>query len=342
MANKTEKPTQKKLKDAAKKGQSFKFKDLTTVVILLVGTFTITSYFSLNDVMQLYRYVIYNGFDVNEGVFFRAALFVFFKVIGFVLFFCIMAAILPTLLQTKFVLATKAIKIDFSVLNPVKGFKKIFGIKTLKELFKSVFLLVVLSATVYLFWLQNRKLVFLQVFSEINGLYVIWGTLFKDLIFFFLGFAIIILVLDFVVEFLLYIKDMMMDKQEIKREFIEQEGHFETKARRRELHFEILSEQTKSDIRSSKMLVMNPTHIAIGIYFNPKIAPAPFISVVETNQCALAAKKYATEVGVPVIRDIRLARKLYKTHSKYSFVDLEHLDEVLRLIIWLEQVENTH
>ncbi|CSP98764.1 surface presentation of antigens protein SpaS [Shigella sonnei] len=45
--------------------------------------------------------------------------------------------------------------------------------------------------------------------------------------------------------------------------------------------------------------------------------------------------------GCPV-RDVKLARKLYKTHTKYSFVDFEHLDEVLRLIVWLEQVENTH
>ncbi|EPX9283681.1 type III secretion system export apparatus switch protein Spa40/SpaS, partial [Shigella boydii] len=52
--------------------------------------------------------------------------------------------------------------------------------------------------------------------------------------------------------------------------------------------------------------------------------------------------KYANEVGIPTVRDVKLARKLYKTHTKYSFVDFEHLDEVLRLIVWLEQVENTH
>ncbi|EJB0147531.1 EscU/YscU/HrcU family type III secretion system export apparatus switch protein, partial [Shigella flexneri] len=72
MANKTEKPTPKKLKDAAKKGQSFKFKDLTTVVIILVGTFTIISFFSLSDVMLLYRYVIINDFEINEGKYFFA------------------------------------------------------------------------------------------------------------------------------------------------------------------------------------------------------------------------------------------------------------------------------
>ncbi|ENB7885459.1 type III secretion system export apparatus switch protein Spa40/SpaS, partial [Shigella sonnei] len=303
MANKTEKPTPKKLKDAAKKGQSFKFKDLTTVVIILVGTFTIISFFSLSDVMLLYRYVIINDFEINEGKYFFAVVIVFFKIIGFPLFFCVLSAVLPTLVQTKFVLATKAIKIDFSVLNPVKGLKKIFSIKTIKEFFKSILLLIILALTTYFFWINDRKIIFSQVFSSVDGLYLIWGGLFKDIILFFLAFSIFVIILDFVIEFILYMKDMMMDKQEIKREYIEQEGHFETKSRRRELHIEILSEQTKSDIRNSKLVVMNPTHIAIGIYFNPEIAPAPFISLIETNQCALAVRKYANEVGIPTVRD---------------------------------------
>ena len=179
------------------------------------------------------------------------------------------------------------------------------------------------------------------IYSFMGGIEgVIWTDVIQGIIL--LGGAILVIILDFVIEFILYMKDMMMDKQEIKREYIEQEGHFETKSRRRELHIEILSEQTKSDIRNSKLVVMNPTHIAIGIYFNPEIAPAPFISLIETNQCALAVRKYANEVGIPTVRDVKLARKLYKTHTKYSFVDFEHLDEVLRLIVWLEQVENTH
>ncbi|HCS3807045.1 TPA: type III secretion system export apparatus switch protein Spa40/SpaS, partial [Shigella flexneri] len=103
-------------------------------------------------------------------------------------------------------------------------FKKIFSIKTIKEFFKSILLLIILALTTYFFWINDRKIIFSQVFSSVDGLYLIWGRLFKDIILFFLAFSILVIILDFVIEFILYMKDMMMDKQEIKREYIEQEG----------------------------------------------------------------------------------------------------------------------
>jgi type III secretion system export apparatus switch protein len=95
----------------------------------------------------------------------------------------------------------------------------------------------------------------------------------------------------------------------------------------------------RSDIRSSRVIVANPTHIAIGIYFRPEITMRPFISLMETNQRALAVRAYAEKVGVPVITDIPLARRIFKTHQRYSLIQMEEIENVLRLLIWLEQVE---
>lgn len=103
---------------------------------------------------------------------------------------------------------------------------------------------------------------------------------------------------------------------------------------------EILSEQVKSDIENSRLIVANPTHIAVGIYFKPELLPIPFISVMETNQRALAVRAYAEKVGVPVVRDIPLARRIFASHRRYSLVSLDEVEEVLRLLMWLEQVEN--
>jgi len=102
---------------------------------------------------------------------------------------------------------------------------------------------------------------------------------------------------------------------------------------------ELLSEQVKSDIRGSRVIVANPTHIAVGIYFQPEVTIMPFISLLETNQRALAVRKYAAEVGVPVITDVALARRIFKTHQRYTFIQLQEIENVLRLLVWLEQVE---
>ncbi|MBY0446988.1 MAG: EscU/YscU/HrcU family type III secretion system export apparatus switch protein, partial [Burkholderiales bacterium] len=155
-----------------------------------------------------------------------------------------------------------------------------------------------------------------------------------------MGCIVLILVLDALAEYFLHMKDMKMDKQQVKTEHKEQDGNPEIKSKRREVHQEILSEQIKSDVSNSKLIIANPTHIAIGIFYKPEIIGVPFISLIETNQRALAVRAYAKKVGVPVIRNIALARRLLKTHRRYSFIQVEEIEEVLRLLAWLDQVEN--
>lgn len=55
---------------------------------------------------------------------------------------------------------------------------------------------------------------------------------------------------------------------------------------------------------------------------------------------ALGVRKYAKEIGIPIITDKKLARKNYATHRCYDYVSFENIDEILRLLLWLEDVEN--
>mgnify|MGYP003547296013 CR=1 FL=1 len=58
MANKTEKPTQKKLQDASKKGQILKSRDLTISVIMLVGTLYLGYVFDVHHIMSILEYIL--------------------------------------------------------------------------------------------------------------------------------------------------------------------------------------------------------------------------------------------------------------------------------------------
>ncbi|VTR36344.1 Surface presentation of antigens protein spaS [Serratia fonticola] len=51
-----------------------------------------------------------------------------------------------------------------------------------------------------------------------------------------------------------------------------------------------------------KVIVANPTHIAVGLYLNPQVVPIPFISVLETNNRAQAVRAYAQKVGFLLLR----------------------------------------
>lgn len=338
--SKTEQPTAKKKKDAALKGQSFKSKDLIISCLILFGVQYLLSFSGGTELMTLLRRIIETGFTNNMESYARAVLWSGIKLFLPFFLLCVVASAFPALLQTGFLLASKALKINFGALNPVNGFKKMFSLRTVKDVVKSLLFLISFVAAAIMFWNKNKFIIFSQVNATAPQILPVWGQLFSSLIYLCLCSALIVLLLDALAEFFLHIKDLKMDKQEVKREYKEQDGDPEIKSKRKELHMELLSEQVKSDIKSSKVIVANPTHIAVGIYMNLDVVAMPFVSVMETNQRALAVRAYAEEVGVPVVENIKLARRIFKTHQRYSFVSIEELDEVFEILIWLEQVEN--
>ncbi|EPL1690026.1 EscU/YscU/HrcU family type III secretion system export apparatus switch protein [Escherichia coli] len=339
-ANKTEKPTQKKLQDASKKGQILKSRDLTVCVIMLVGTLYLGYVFDVHHIMSILEYILDHNAKPDIWDYFKAMGIGWLKTIIPFLLVCMFTTILVSWFQSKMQLATEAIKFKFDSLNPVNGLKRIFGLKTVKEFVKAILYIIFFALAIKLFWSNHKSLLFKTLDGDIISLLSGWGEMLFLLILYCLGSMIIVLIFDFIAEYFLFMKDMKMDKQEVKREYKEQEGSPEIKSKRRERHQEILSEQLKSDVSNSRLMIANPTHIAIGIYFKPHLSPIPLISVRETNEVALAVRKYAKEIGIPIITDKKLARKIYATHRRYDYVSFENIDEILRLLLWLEDVEN--
>lgn len=337
--SKTEKATPKKKKDAAQKGQSFKSKDLVISCLILIGVQYLVAFSDVEDLMALWRRIIENGFTIDLSEYGKAVFKTTLKLFLPFFLLCVVASAFPALLQTGFLIAKKALKLNFEALNPVNGFKKLFSLRTAKDVIKTLLFLVSFVFAGIMFWDKNKIMMFSQINANSHQILPLWGQLFSSLVYLCLCCALIVLVLDALAEFFLHAKDLKMDKQEVKREHKEQDGDPEIKSKRKELHMELLSEQVKSDIENSKVIVANPTHIAVGIYLNTEVVGIPFISVLETNGRALAVRAYAEKVGVPVVENIKLARRIFKTHSRYSFVSLEDLDDVIEILMWLQQVE---
>jgi len=338
-SSKTEMPTPKRRRDAAKKGQTFKPKDLATTCLMLCGIAFVVSNVALVEVMEVYRNVIASGFDLKAQSYVMDLLWIALRTLAPILLVCVLASAVPTLLATGMALASEAFKLNLGALNPINGFKKLFSMRTVKDTIKALLYLGSFCVAFWIVWVTERRLLFAQLHAQPLELFGIWGHLLLVLVLTFLGCILLIVLLDAFCEYWLYIKELKMDKQSVKRERKDQDGNPEIKGRRRDLHMELLSEQIKSDIKGSRVIIANPTHIAVGIYFRPEITVMPFISLMETNQRALAVRAYAEKVGVPVITDIPLARRIFSTHRRYSFVQEQEIEQVLRLLIWLEQVE---
>ncbi|MDV5227722.1 EscU/YscU/HrcU family type III secretion system export apparatus switch protein [Providencia rettgeri] len=339
MAEKTEQPTEKKIKDSAKKGQSFKSKDSVAALVLVISAYVITGATSLFEIGGLMRKVLLSPQNIHADALVNEFIVIFFKIVLPVLLACFLSGAIISLLQSRFRLASEAIKIDFSKLNPISGIKKIFSLNALKELIKAFLYLIVFSVSAAVFFIVWRHDIFLLYRGTINGMIYHWVELCVTFVEVFLGVALLIIVVDVITEFFLFIKGLKMEKQEVKKEYKDNEGDPHLKSARKGLHQEILSEEVKSNVRNSTFVMANPTHIAMLIYYDDNIAPLPFLLHKSRGLQAKLIIKYAEQQGVPVVRDIPLARKIWRYYPKDSFIDEHCFKDVMQIINWLIRIE---
>lgn len=341
MAEKTEQPTNKKRKDSAKKGQTFKSKDVITTIILLAGIYFLAHAMNFGPFISFYTHLLLYSTRPGINVFLVELIKIFFMLSLPFIAVCTIVGFAVTLLQTGFTLATEAIKLNFKALNPVEGIKKIFSMRTVKELVKSLCYLVVFAVTCHSLIQHDLRQALTLYRVDLPGLIAVWVTLAVKAVMVFIAWSIFVLLADLLVEYFLHFKDMKMDKHEVKQEHKESDGNPQIKSARRRAHQELLSGEEMAAVRNSEVVLANPTHIAMAIYFNPEVASLPFIALRCTNLKAKAAIAYAEKVGVPVVRNIPLTRRLYHHYSQYSFISMEDdvLLDVMDVLIWLRQVE---
>lgn len=339
MAEKTEKPTEKKFRDSAKKGQSFKGKDLIAAAVVASGILTVSAVTSIRSLGGVIKRVLLAPQDINIPAYLLELFQLYLGSLMPVLLACLVPGALLALLQSRFRLATEAIKINFSHLNPISGLKKIFGLRPLKELVKALLYLLVFSVSVYVFFTHWGPYIFSLCLANIEQLIARWNQLTLTFVFLFLGVALILLLLDTMAELYLFVKELKMEKQEVKKEHKNNEGDPHIKQQRKQIHRELLSEEMKSNTRQANFILANPTHIAIAIYLNWDVMPLPFISVREVNARALAVIALAEQHNIPVVRNAPLARRIYRNNRCYSYVRDDELLEVLDIYLWLRMVE---
>lgn len=337
--SKTEKATPKKKRDAARRGETFKARDVSVACVTLCGVLCVVWMGSLADIGKALIGAIHSGFNLDLSRYTVEVLLLGLKIVIPVIIVSFLATAIPSLLLSGFVMAVEAIRFDLAAIHPGRGIKKIFSLRTIKDFVKTNFYLISFIAAAVLTWYMQQDLVFSQVHATIPQIIDIWGRLTISVVLISLGCILLILILDAFLELFLYLKGLRMDKQELKREYMEREGSPLMRSRRRQLRFDFLSAQAQHDIENSRMIIANPTHIAIGIYFKPELSPIPYVSVRESNQRALAVRHYAEKIGVPVIVDVALARRLYRTHKLYSMVDLDEIHAIVDLILWLQKFE---
>ena len=150
-------------------------------------------------------------------------------------------------------------------------------------------------------------------------------------------FVLTIAVVDLFWQRFQFAKKMRMSKKEQRDEYKQDEGDPMLKGQRKQMHQEISEGNMMEAVRSADVIVTNPTHLACALRYDPDEEGAPRLLGKGQGVIADKIRAIAKEQGIPIVRDVSLARALYELELDEE-VPEELYEAIVVLLKWLEQV----
>ena len=136
---------------------------------------------------------------------------------------------------------------------------------------------------------------------------------------------------DFAMTFAKWRKKLRMSFDEVKRDHKEEDGDPATKGRRRAMHRDI-SRSSFKRLKDAAFVVVNPTHIAIALEYDPPKVAVPRVLIKAADELALRVRDGAAELRIPVIENVALARSLYATTNAGSVIPKQSFIAVAEIV----------
>jgi len=225
---------------------------------------------------------------------------------------CLAAALIVNVAQVSFKPSMTAIKPNFKKINPVTGFRNLFGIRIATEGIKALGKVAVVGVVVAMALLPQLTNIGASVDTPPAAL----GTLINHNI---MGIAeraaiayLLIGILDFIYQRHRHNKQLKMSKHEIKEEGRQQNAPPEVRAAIRRRQLQAARARMMAAIPQADVVVTNPTHFAVALSYDGS-HPAPVVVAKGQDLVAKQIRRIAEESGVPIVPDPPLARSLHKS-----------------------------
>lgn len=345
---KTEEPTHKKLLDARKKGQVWKSKDFSGVMVFCVGLGVVKSIFptlrgritalfdyGLDKLAHPEDYLRVINTVVMDGL--MAMLFISLPVV----FAGAIAGGLADFLQVGSLFSIESIMPKFDKLNPVSGLKNMFAKKQFVELLKNVTKVSVTGYVVYGVVRDAIGLIAMTIRADEQALMDVMGEIVFRIASRVALLFVVFSIFDIWWQHRSFNKDMMMTKDEVKREYKESEGDPHHKWARKQMHHEILAEAGRQQVRKADVVVTNPEHVAVALAYDREKDAAPRILCKGVDTAAAAIREIAKEAGVPMMRNVPLAHALLRVDDGEEIPEnlYDAVAEVLNFVYQLREQE---
>ncbi|AGC47510.1 FlhB/HrpN/YscU/SpaS family type III secretion protein [Myxococcus stipitatus DSM 14675] len=190
------------------------------------------------------------------------------------------------------------------------GFKRIFSTKPWWELVKALVAVTVVGTLV---WREVEAMgadaLRTALLAEDTGLWFLLERL-GEVVY---RAAWVLLVLglgDYALARRSHLRELMMSREELKREHKESEGDPRHKGQRKAMHRQLAQGGPARGVQRATAVVVNPTHLAVALRYDAGECEAPYLVAKAREEDALMLREEARRLGIPVVRDVPLARSL--------------------------------
>ncbi len=318
-AEKTEEPTERKKQDSRKKGQVAKSAELSSVFIILAAFIALKNAGpSIYGKLTGYMRFVFGELDgrgdftiQSAHIVFMEAGLNFFEATLPVMISVLVVAVSVSLLQVGLSFNPDTIMPQFSRINPMSGFGRIFSKRSLVELVKSLLKISVVGYFIYRFIQKETLRIPALMMSEISDSFALLAGIIYDLAIQIAMVILVLAILDYGYQWWEHMQNLKMSKQEVKEEMKQTEGNPQLKSKIREKQRAIAMRRMMADVPKADVVVTNPTHFAVALKYESGME-APTVVAKGTDFIAQRIREIAKENDVVVVENKPLAQALFK------------------------------
>jgi len=348
---KTETATRKKREKAREEGQVLKSGEIGTAVLLIVGFFSLSVFAMglLTSIMDTFAF----SFDhlttvgmesvTNRHYMTGVVSYMFIEIVLMslpIMIVCMIAGLVTNLAQVGLKFTSKPLKPNLGRLNPLKGFKKIFSMRAVVELVKSLFKLALIGFIVYLELSREFENISAIMFMPLVFSFGYMAEVAARLGMIVGAWFIIIAILDYAYQRHKHEKDLKMSKHEVKEEWKQMEGNPLIKSKIRSKMREISMSRMMGDVPGADVIITNPTHFAVAVSYDRNVPAPPKVVAKGVDHLAKRIKEIGKENNVTIVENKEVARALYAAVDVGSEIPPELYKSVAEILAYVYKIKN--
>lgn len=314
----TERPTEKRLSDAKTKGQIARSRDLGTTLILVSSAVGLLVFGGM--IVNVLADIMRESFTLDKALIFNDTygIQLFLDSVQVALLSLVPLAVIILISSiygstalSGWIFSTEAVAFKFSKLDPVSGFKRMFGLNSLVEAGKAFLkLLLVGSFGILILWINSDEMLGLGTLSLEHAMAssvqaLAWVFLWASLP------MILVAAIDAPYQVWSFNKQLRMTRDEIRQEHKETDGSPEIKRKVRQIQQQIAMQRMMQKVPQADVVITNPTHFSVAIKYDQKKMRAPIVVAKGADLVAFEIRRIAQGANVPILSAPPLARSIY-------------------------------